>query len=108
VDIESDRVIVDFVDTVHFTAGPAFHGLVIAGLVSSGTASIIETAPHRIFSYDGSTLKLDWQNLTVPNGATYTIVFTSTSVPDSGASACLLAIGLLGLTLARARLSRLA
>jgi hypothetical protein len=92
VNIDSDRVIIDFVDTVDFTAGPAFHGLIISNLTFVGTASIIETAPHRIFSYDGSTLQLDWQGITVPNGSIYTILLTP--APEPGTFA-LFGIGLM-------------
>jgi hypothetical protein len=77
VNVESDRVIIDFIDSVWFTAGPEFHGVIISNLVAWGWPSITETAPHRILSYGSNVLKLDWQGITVPNKATYTIVFTA-------------------------------
>jgi MYXO-CTERM domain-containing protein len=78
VSVFADSVVVDFVADVAFTAGNPFHGLIIQNLVRGGaTASITETSPHTTFSYDGATLKLDWQGLSVPAGAKYTIAFTA-------------------------------
>lgn len=96
VDIGADRVVIDFIGTVHFTAGPSFHGLVIHNLATGGTPTVIETAPHRLFAYDGSTLKIDWQNITVPNGATYTILFASVPEPAHSAAATALALAAFG------------
>jgi MYXO-CTERM domain-containing protein len=85
VSVAADSVVVDFVASVNFTAGSPYHGLVIHNLVRPGsTASIVETAPHTTFSYDGSTLDLDWQGQGISAGATYTITFTP---GDAGTSA---------------------
>ena len=81
VTVLEDSVVINFIATVVFTAGPAYHGVIITNLVSCGIPSITETAPHRIFSYDGNILKMDWQGITVPNGATYTITFTNAPFP---------------------------
>jgi hypothetical protein len=78
VTVLDDSVVVDFVAAVNFTAGSPFHGLIVTNLIRPGsTASIVETDAHTSISYDGSTLKLDWQGLAVPAGATYTISFTA-------------------------------
>ncbi|MEW6157408.1 MAG: CARDB domain-containing protein [Verrucomicrobiota bacterium] len=74
VDINEDRVIIDFISPVEFSDVP-FHGLVIKNLVMSGSPTLVETAAHRHFSYDGSTLKIDWGGLSIPSGAVYTIIF---------------------------------
>jgi len=86
VTVLEDSVVVDFVASVNFTAGTPFHGLIIKNLVRPGaTISIVESSPHSTMSYDGSTLKLDWQGLGIPAGATYTITFT----PGNGGTGAL-------------------
>jgi MYXO-CTERM domain-containing protein len=86
VTVLEDSVVVDFVGSVNFTAGAPFHGLIIRNLVRPGaTISIVESNPHSTMSYDGSTLKLDWQGLGIPAGATYTITFT----PGNGGTGAL-------------------
>jgi len=85
VNVEASSVVVDFVAEVNFTAGDPFHGLIITNLVRPGaTGSVAATGPYTDFSYDGATLKLDWQGQDVPSGSTYTITITpGTGTPAS-------------------------
>ena len=73
---------ISFLDNVDFSSSP-FHGLVVENLVCPDSASIQGTGPYSAFSYNGSTLALDWSGASVVQGVSYSVRFTPVPEPQS-------------------------
>ena len=102
VDLEADTIRIDFVDSVAFTAGTNFHGLVADGLhcpddppwqitAVEVTSSMTGFDPSRV-TFGAHWVAVNWQGLSVSRGATFDI----TLIPEPGAAA-LMALGLVAL-----------
>jgi hypothetical protein len=101
VNVDQFTVTVDFLRSVNFTAGDPFHGLIISNLVSSDAWNFAATGnPYKAFSYDGSTLELNWQGNFVSAGSEYQLTLQTQSVPEPSA-VMLMVAGAFGLCLRR-------
>lgn len=108
VDAEADSIRIDFLDSVVFTAGTSFHGAVIEDIQCPDdptwqitavevTSSMAAFGPSRV-TFGPDWVAVNWQGLSVPNGATFDI----TLIPEP-ATASLVGLGLLALTRRRRR-----
>lgn len=82
VTVLEDSVVIDFIASVNFTAGNPFHGLIVDNLNRAGSTATVSGGTPASFSYDGQTMKMNWQGQGVAAGTVFTVTFT----PGSGAA----------------------
>lgn len=84
VNVDAYSVTIDFLRDVDFTAGDPFHGLIIDNLTTTYKPTLVESGSGDSgFSYDGSTMMLNWQGVNVSSGSTYTVNFAPVPEPTT-------------------------
>ena len=97
VDVEADRIVIDFTDSVSFTAPGTFHGVVIAGIDDAADPSwIITTAVYApgssttgVLTFGPHEVSINWFGTFVGAGTHFEVLLAS--VPAPGAASLFLA-----------------
>jgi|LGOV01.1.fsa_nt_gb hypothetical protein len=93
VDLETSSIHIDFIESVGFTAGDPFHGLIVEDIdwVGMPNAVIMEVNVDTNFNgFDASRVtfgdhfvRINWQDLNVPTGSVFNITLRPVPLPST-------------------------